>query len=137
MEYLTANKKLVKADTLDEAADFFGIDKEELAKTIATYNGYVDAGKDDDFDRLSMNMKIENGPFYIVEATPAIHHTMGGVKINTEAEVIDTNGNIIPNLYAAGEVTGGIHGSNRLGSCAIADITVFGRIAGTNAANNK
>lgn len=137
VEYLTANKKLVKADTLDEAADFFGIDKEELAKTIATYNGYVDVGKDDDFDRLSMNMKIENGPFYIVEATPAIHHTMGGVKINTNAEVIDTNGNVIPNLYAAGEVTGGIHGSNRLGSCAIADITVFGRIAGANAANNK
>ena len=59
---------------------------------------------------------------------------MGGVEINTNAEVIHTDGNIIEGLYAAGEVAGGIHGSNRLGSAALADITVFGRIAGQNAA---
>ena len=67
-------------------------------------------------------------------AVPATHHTMGGLMINVDTEVIDTDGNVIPGLYAAGEVTGGIHGSNRLGSSAIADITVFGRISGENAA---
>lgn len=134
--FLTAMQELSKADTLEEAAQMFGIDAEELIKTVETYNTYVDGGEDPDFGRGSMNMKIENGPFYIVKAAPAVHHTMGGVQINTQAQVIDTEGNVIPNLYAAGEVTGGIHGTNRLGSCAIADIVVFGRIAGANAAAN-
>lgn len=62
---------------------------------------------------------------------------MGGIKINPEAQVVNVDGNVIENLYAAGEVTGGIHGTNRLGSDAIADIMVFGRIAGANAAANK
>ena len=70
------------------------------------------------------------GPFYIMKAVPAVHHTMGGIKIDEKARVIDTNGNVIKGLYGAGEVTGDIHGTNRLGSDAIADITVFGRIAG-------
>jgi urocanate reductase len=69
-----------------------------------------------------------------MKSKPAIHHTMGGIKINTDANVIDTDGNVIKGLFAAGEVTGDIHGTNRLGSDAIADITVFGRIAGKNAA---
>ena len=69
-----------------------------------------------------------------MKTTPAIHHTMGGLKINTKAQVLTTENEVIPGLYAAGEVTGDIHGTNRLGSDAIADITVFGRIAGHNAA---
>ena len=72
------------------------------------------------------------GPFDIMKAVPAVHHTMGGIKIDEKARVIDTNGNVIKGLYGAGEVTGDIHGTNRLGSDAIADITVFGRIAGKN-----
>lgn len=72
-----------------------------------------------------------------MKSKPAIHHTMGGIKINTNAEVVDTNGDVIKGLYAAGEVTGDIHGTNRLGSDAIADITVFGRIAGRIAATAK
>ncbi len=72
-----------------------------------------------------------------MKSIPAIHHTMGGIKINPEAQVVNVDGNVIENLYAAGEVTGGIHGTNRLGSDAIADIMVFGRIAGANAAANK
>ena len=132
--YLMNNHNLVKADTLQEAAEAFGIDAAKLAETIENYNKMVDAQTDTQFERKSMNMKIEQGPFYIVAATPAIHHTMGGIKINTNAEVLSTENQIIPGLYAAGEVTGGIHGSNRLGSCAIADITVFGRIAGEEAA---
>ena len=79
---------------------------------------------------------IEEGPFYMLKALPAVHHTMGGLEINTDAQVMTKDGKAIDGLYAAGEVTGGIHGSNRLGSVAIADITVFGRIAGENAAAN-
>lgn len=137
VDYMFAMNELVKADTLEEAAEFFGIDAEALKETVENYNSYVDSGVDEEFGRGSLNGKVETGPFYIVVAAPAVHHTMGGVQINTEAEVIDTDGNVIENLYAAGEVTGGIHGTNRLGSCAIADIIVFGRIAGANAAANK
>ena len=72
---------------------------------------------------------------YAVQITPAIHHTMGGVRINKNAEVIGVTAKPIPGLYAAGEVTGGVHGGNRIGGNAVADIITFGRIAGTNAAN--
>ncbi|WP_419257415.1 FAD-binding protein [Campylobacter fetus] len=74
-------------------------------------------------------------PFYAWQALPKVHHTMGGVKIDTEARVIDKNGNIIEGLFSAGEAVGGPHGASRLGSCAIPDCLVFGRIAGKNAAN--
>ena len=73
----------------------------------------------------------------MIKAAPAVHHTMGGLVINTDAQVLNTDGEVIEGLYAAGEVTGGIHGTNRLGSCALADITVFGRIAGQNAAEHS
>ena len=130
--YLTANKGLVKADTLEEAAKLMGVDPAQLVETVKQYNSYVDAQYDAEFERKAMNKKIENGPFYLIKATPAVHHTMGGVAINTEAQVLRPDGTVIPNLYAAGEVTGDIHGTNRLGSCALADLTVFGRIAGQN-----
>lgn len=74
-------------------------------------------------------------PMYAVQITPAIHHTMGGVRINKNAEVIGVTAKPIPGLYAAGEVTGGVHGGNRIGGNAVADIITFGRIAGANAAN--
>jgi urocanate reductase len=134
IEYLYKNKLLVKADTIEEAAKFFDIDAKELKATVERYNGYVKAGKDEEFNKRSMPFPIEKGPFYILKAAPAVHHTMGGVKINTNAQVLNKEGKVIEGLYAAGEVTGGIHGTNRLGSNALADITVFGRIAGKNAA---
>jgi len=134
LDYLYKNDLLVKADTIKEAADFFGIDAVELQKTVDKYNGYVADGKDPEFNKRSLPSTVEVGPFYILKATPAVHHTMGGIKINTNAQVLDTEGNVIEGLYAAGEVTGGIQGANRLGSNALADITVFGRIAGQNAA---
>ncbi|MFV0550860.1 MAG: flavocytochrome c [Anaerorhabdus sp.] len=133
IEYLYANELLVKANTVKEAAEFFGIDAEQMQKTLDDYNSYVDAGVDPEFNKRSLPSKIEEGPFYILKAAPAVHHTMGGITINTKAQVLDTKGNVIEGLYAAGEVTGGIHGTNRLGSNALADITVFGRIAGQNA----
>lgn len=136
MEYLFNQGLLVKADTLEEAAEFFDIDKDNFVKTVETYNKYVAEGEDKDFNKRLLTNPIEQGPFYLMKAMPAVHHTMGGIRINKNAEVINTAGEVIEGLFAAGEVTGGIHGTNRLGSNAIADIVVFGRIAGRNAANN-
>ena len=133
MNYLFNNKLLVKADTIKEAADFFGIDAAELEKTVEKYTQYAKDGKDLEFNKRGKLTPFEaKGPFYIMKAVPAVHHTMGGVKIDENARVINTKGEIIKGLYGAGEVTGDIHGTNRLGSDAIADITVFGRIAGQN-----
>ncbi len=134
LEYLFKNNLLVKADTLEEAAKFFDIDATELKNTVDKYNSYVESGVDLEFNKRSLPSKVEVGPFYICKAAPAVHHTMGGIEINENTQVLDKEGNIIEGLYAAGEVTGGIQGSNRLGSNALADITVFGRIAGQNAA---
>ncbi|MEJ6466137.1 flavocytochrome c [Fusobacterium ulcerans] len=133
VNYLFNNKLLVKADTIKEAADFFGIDAAELEKTVAKYNQYAKDGKDLEFNKRGKLTPFEaKGPFYIMKAVPAVHHTMGGVKIDENARIINTKGEVIKGLYGAGEVTGDIHGTNRLGSDAIADITVFGRIAGQN-----
>lgn len=139
MNYLFNNKLLVKANTIKEAADFFGIDAAELEKTVAKYNQYAKDGKDLEFNKRGKLTPFEaKGPFYIMKAVPAVHHTMGGLKIDENARVINTQGEVIKGLYGAGEVTGDIHGTNRLGSDAIADITVFGRIAGkTIMSDNK
>lgn len=107
---------------------------QSFLEAIETYNGYVDAGEDPDFGKTSFAFKVEQGPFFATPRKPALHHTMGGLSIDTGAHVLDTQGNPIPGLYAAGEVTGGIHGGNRLGGNAVADCLTFGRIAGTNAA---
>lgn len=128
---------MVKADTIEEAAAFFEIDADALKATVDRYNGFANAGKDEDFNKRGELVPFTEGPYYIMKSTPAVHHTMGGVRINPEAQVLNTNGDIISGLYAAGEVTGDIHGTNRLGSNAIADIVVFGRIAGANAAQEK
>ena len=127
---------LTEGATVAELAQKLGIPEATLEKTVTDYNSYVANGNDPDFGRKASEMPraLVEGPYYVVEVGPAIHHTMGGLKINTKAEVIDTNGNVIPALYAAGEVTGGIHGANRLGGNAVADITVFGKIAGEQAA---
>ena len=129
--------KLVKADTVEEACAHFGINAEELKATVERYNQYAADGKDLEFNKRGTLTAFGEGPYYIMVSTPAIHHCMGGLKINTSAQVIDAQGNVIPGLYAAGEVTGDIHGTNRLGSDAIADIIVYGRIAGENAAAGK
>jgi len=125
------------ADTLEEVANEAGVNAENLLATIEKFNSYVDNQEDPEFGRYSFLGKIGEGPYILVPMAPALHHTMGGVEINIETQVIDTNGNVIPGLYAAGEVTGGIHAGNRLGGNAIADIIIYGRIAGANAAIAK
>lgn len=127
----------IMADSLEELAEKLGFDAQQtqnFLEAIETYNGYVDAGEDPDFGKTSFAFKVEQGPFFATPRKPALHHTMGGLSIDTGAHVLDTQGNPIPGLYAAGEVTGGIHGGNRLGGNAVADCLTFGRIADTNAA---
>ncbi len=125
---------LYKADSLEALAEQIGCPSENLIASVEKYNSYVDAGNDPDFGKNVFGSKIETAPFYAVIEKPSVHHTMGGLTINTEAQVLNEAGEAIQGLYAAGEVTGGIHGGNRVGGNAIADIMVFGRIAGANAA---
>ncbi len=124
-----------QGETIREMSDNFGIDGVALEYTVEQYNKYVDQKKDEEFSRnpASMERKIEKGPFYAIEIEPAIHHTMGGLKINTKAQVLNKSGKPIPGLFAAGEVTGGVHGAERLGGNAVADITIFGKIAADSA----
>jgi len=133
-ENLTSRDLCVKADTLEEACEVFGIDAAELQKTIDKWNGFCDAGKDADFNYRSELVKIETPPYYIMVYKPAVHYTMGGLHINTDAQVLDDAGTPIPGLFAAGEVAGHKMGTNRLGSTSMADIYTFGRVAGNNAA---
>jgi len=124
----------VTGKTYEELADAMGVPADEFAATMDKWNGYAANGSDPDFGRTAFANPLDTAPFYAIQVTPGIHHTMGGVAINTAAQVEKEDGSIIPGLFAAGEVTGGVHGANRLGGNAVADFTVFGRIAGQNAA---
>ncbi|RMC51888.1 flavocytochrome c [Lactobacillus sp. ESL0228] len=124
---------LLKANTLEELAEKAGMDPGTLVNTIKKYNSYVDAGKDPEFGKSAFNLKCEVAPFYATPRKPAIHHTMGGLKINLRAQVLDKIGHVIKGLYAAGEVAGGLHAGNRLGGNSLADIFTFGRIAADSA----
>ena len=123
----------VKADTIEECCEPFGIDAEALKATIERWNGFADAGADEDFSYRGEMFHIDTPPYYIMVYKPAVHYTMGGLHINTGAQVLDTAGEPIPGLYACGEVAGGKMGTNRLGSTSMADIYTFGRVAGDNA----
>lgn len=120
-------------ETLAQLASELKMDPQQLEQTINAYNAYVANQKDEEFGRESLAVALDTGPYYAIEVTPGIHHTMGGVAINKNAQVIDTDGKIIPNLFAAGEVAGGVHGANRLGGNALMDIVTFGRISATQA----
>ena len=123
----------VTGETYEELGKAMGVDEAAFAETMNTWNGYVEAKNDPDFGRTSFANKLDTAPYYAIKVTAGVHHTMGGLKINTNTEVLNENGEIIPGLFAAGEVTGGVHGANRLGGNAVADFTVFGRIAGAAA----
>ncbi|MBP3868636.1 MAG: flavocytochrome c [Solobacterium sp.] len=132
------NKGLMtKCDTVADLASFIGVDEAVVQESLDTWKAACDAEKDEEFGREGYDAlltDLSHPPYYVVKIAPGIHHCMGGVKINPEAEVIGTDGAVIPGLFAAGEVTGGVHGGNRLGGNAVADFVVFGRIAGENAA---
>ena len=133
---LVAAGRAFKGDTLEELAAQIGVDPANLVAAVDTFNKSVD-GAADPFGRTLFADKIDTAPFYAGARVPTVHHTMGGVEINENTQVIDANGSVIKGLYAAGEVTGGIHGTNRLGGNALVDIAVFGRIAGESAALAK
>jgi len=124
----------LKGETYAELAAAMGVDADTFTKTMEDWNAACTAQKDEAFGRLSFAAPLDTAPFYAIKVAPGIHHTMGGVVINTSAEVLTEAGEAIPGLFAAGEVTGGIHGANRLGGNAVADIVVFGRIAAQSAA---
>ena len=126
---------LTEAATIKELADKLRIQSDTLESTITQYNSFVAAKKDADFGRnpASMERALSKAPYYAIEIEPAVHHTMGGLTINPSANVMTTDGLPIPGLFAAGEVTGGVHGANRLGGNAVADICVFGKIAADSA----
>ena len=128
------NGLAVEGETLADLAEKLDMDPAVLEQTISAYNESVTTGTDSDQGRESLSNALEAGPFFAIPVTPGIHHTMGGLKINEESEVLNQEGTHIQGLYAAGEVTGGVHGGNRIGGNAVLDIVVFGRIAGQNAA---
>lgn len=142
---LVAAGRAYKGDTLEDLAKQIDVSEENLVAAVTEYNRHTKGGdlegEEDEFGRTlfmdtdGVHDGINDGPFYAAERVPTVHHTMGGIEINTNAEAIDTTGDVIPGLFAAGEVTGGIHGTNRLGGNALSDTVVFGRLAGTNAAN--
>ena len=125
----------VTGATYEELAKAMGVDEAALAETMNNWNGYVEAKNDPDFGRTSFANPLNTAPYYAIKVTAGVHHTMGGLKINPNTEVLNENGEVIPGLFAAGEVTGGVHGANRLGGNAVADFTVFGRIAGQAASD--
>ena len=123
---------LVKeGSSLADLAKEIDVDPENLAATVDEWNKAVENHKDKEFGRTTgMDREINRGPYYAIHIHPAIHYTMGGIHINTETQVLDTNGNVIKGLYAAGEVSGGLHGNNRIGGNSIAETVIFGRQAG-------
>ena len=127
---------MLQGDTYEALAGELGIPADAFAATMEKWNGYVAEKNDPDFGRTSFAQPLDTAPFYAVKVTAGIHHTMGGLKIDSQTHVLNTEGQIIPGLFAAGEVTGGVHGGNRLGGNAVADFVVFGRIAGQEAADS-
>lgn len=126
---------IIVGDTLEELCEKIGWDYATVKAEIDAYNANVDENAlTDEYGRALFTTKLENGPWYAIPRTPSVHHTMGGVVINTKTQVLDTEGNVIAGLLAAGEVTGGIHGGNRIGGNALVDCITYGRIAGTQAA---
>lgn len=136
VEKYIENNIVTQADSLEELATALDMDSATLVDTVARWNEAVASSNDEEFGRdTGMEHDISVGPFYAIKIAPGVHHTMGGLEINTEAEVISTEGTAINGLFAAGEVAGGVHGGNRIGGTAVTDIVVFGRVAGTSAAD--
>lgn len=137
IEELVKSGKVFRADSIEELAKQIKVDPKVLQETHEAFNASVESGVDAEFGRKLFGDKIDKAPFYASPRMPTVHHTMGGIQIDLQARVLDKDGKVIPGLYAAGEVTGGIHGKNRLGGNALVDVHLFGREAGKNAANEE
>ncbi len=142
LKYLAENGKslplFAKADTIEGVAKIAGVDGANLAKTVARYNEMVKKGKDDDFDRPKQYMKAEiaaQGPYYIVEQKPRFATTMGGVVTNDKLNIVREDGSVIPNLYAAGELVGGVHGDDSPAGANVGWALTSGKYASDQIAN--
>lgn len=133
-EAFTKQGIMATCDDLKCIADFTKIPAAQLEKTVARVSSMAGKGNDKDFNHRAGLVDMSQGKYYVIKAVPSTHHTMGGVRINEKAEALTAEGKVIPGLWAAGEVTGVTHGTNRLGGNAYTDIIVFGRIAGAAAA---
>ncbi len=133
-EAFTKQGIMTTCDDLKCIADFTKIPFDQLQKTVKRVSDMAGKGNDKDFNHRAGLMDMQQGKYYVIKAVPSTHHTMGGVRINEKAEALTAEGKVIPGLWAAGEVTGVTHGTNRLGGNAYTDIIVFGRIAGEAAA---
>ena len=129
----TAEKLMTKCDTIANVAKLIGVDEKVVQASFDQYHKAFDNKKDDLFGRPEMLIRMDQAPYFVAEVTPGIHHTMGGVKIDPQAEVLTPEKKPIPGLFAAGEVTGGVHGGNRIGGNAVADIITFGCISANSA----
>ncbi|OCF97484.1 flavocytochrome c [Gilliamella sp. wkB195] len=134
VEEYVSHDLVVQADTIKDLADKLSIDSNTLSQTVERYNQFAETKRDEDFGRTTgMRHPINKGPFYAIKIAPGVHHTMGGVTINTDTQVLDTDKHVIQGVFAAGEVVGGVHGANRIGGNAVADIIIFGMQAGRKA----
>lgn len=126
---------VIQADTVEDLAKEMGVPADQLKTTMDTWNSAVKNKKDAEYGRTTaMDNDLSKAPYYAIKIAPGIHYTMGGVKINTNTEVLNTDGQPITGLFAAGEVTGGLHGENRIGGNSVAEIIIFGRQAGIKSA---
>ena len=134
VEEYVSQDLVVQADSINELAQKLSIDVNTLCNTIERYNQFVNTKQDEDYGRTTgMRHPINKAPYYAIKIAPGVHHTMGGVTINTHTQVLDTGKNVIQGVFAAGEVVGGVHGANRIGGNAVADIIIFGMQAGRQA----
>lgn len=124
-----------KGNTVADLAKEIKVDSQSLDNTVTMWNKAVKDKKDTEFKReTAMDNDLSKGPFYAIKIAPGIHHTMGGAKINNQTEVLTKDGKTVPGLFAAGEASGGLHGQNRIGGNAVADIIIYGRESGKQAA---
>lgn len=131
VEEYVSHDLVIQASTINELAQKLSINVDSLTKTIERYNQFVSNQHDEDFGRTTgMRHPINTAPFYAIKIAPGVHHTMGGVTINTQTQVLDVEHHVIDGVFAAGEVVGGVHGANRIGGNAVADIIIFGMQAG-------
>lgn len=127
-DYLKENGYILVGETLEDIAKEIGCDPAALQETVDKFNESVDSGKDE-FGRTLFSTKLEKGPWVATSRQASVHHTMGGLSIDPNGRVLNEGGDVIVGLYAAGEVTGGVHGANRLGGNAVVDTVVFGKEA--------
>ena len=133
-EYI-AKGFVTSASSPRQLAEKLGMDYHAFLNTLERYNGFVEKQHDDDFGRTTaLRAPINEGPYHAIRIAPGVHHTMGGVTVNTDTAVLNAGHQVIAGAFAAGEVVGGIHGGNRIGGNAVADIIIFGTLAGHQAA---